>query len=125
MKILLHSPEDLTLSDVEAPGFHVETDEGAPVHCDALQLFAVSLGLCTASVLKGYGAQLKVPADGLSVRLRWSLAEKPRRVESLQLDIHWPELPESRLKAAERAAHHCTVHNTLVHPPRMTTTVTR
>lgn len=125
MKILLHSHEDLTLRDFEAPGFHVETDEGASVPYGALQLFAVSLGLCTASVLMGYGAQLKVLTDGLSVRLRWSLAEKPRRVEALAMDIHWPELPESRLKAAERAAHHCTVHNTLVHPPRLTTTVTR
>ena len=124
MKILLHSEEDLTLSDLEAPGLHVEVDEGAHAHYSALQMFAVSLGLCTASVLMGYGKQLKVPADRLSVRIRWSLAEKPRRLDDIRMEIHWPELPESRLKAAERAAEHCTIHNTLSHPPRMTTTVT-
>jgi uncharacterized OsmC-like protein len=125
MRIRLHSPEDLTLSDLGAPGFHVETDEGAQAPYGALQLFAVSLGLCTASVLMGYGAQLKVPAEGLSVRLRWSVAEKPRRVEDLRMEIHWPALPESRLKAAERAAEHCTIHQTLLRPLRVSTTVTR
>ncbi len=38
--------------------------------------------------------------------------------------IHWPELPASRRAAAERAAGHCTLHHTLEHPPRVTTTVT-
>ncbi len=123
MRILLHSNEDLTLREPGEPGFHVEAAPG--VEYGAVQLFAVSLGLCTASVLMGYGEQLRVSAAQLTVRLRWTLAQKPRRVEALQLDIHWPELPESRLKAAERAAAHCTIHNTLHHPPTLRTTVTR
>ncbi|HSP78804.1 MAG TPA: OsmC family protein [Myxococcaceae bacterium] len=125
MKVRLHSEEDLTLGDFDAPGLYVEVDEGVQAHYSALQMFAVSLGLCTASVLMAYGDMLQVPTQQLTVRLRWTVVEKPHRVEDIRMDIRWPELPESRLTAAERAAEQCTLHNTLLHPPRMVTTVTR
>ncbi len=125
MRVLLHSDADLTLREVDQPGIHVELAPGAHADYGAVQLLAVSLGLCTASVLMGYGEQLGVSAHQLTVRLRWTLAEKPRRVDALHMDIHWPELPESRLRAAERATAHCTIHNTLHHPPTLRTTVTR
>ncbi len=125
MNVRLHSEEDLTLGDFEAPGLHVEADEGVHAHYSALQMFAVSLGLCTASVLMAYGDMLQVSTRQLSVRIRWAVVEKPYRVDDIVMDIRWPELPESRLTAAQRAAEQCTIHNTLLHPPKMVTTVTR
>jgi uncharacterized OsmC-like protein len=125
MKVLLHSEEELTLGDFGAPGLQVEVDEGVHAHYSALQMFAVSLGLCTASVLMGYGDMLQVSTRQLTVRLQWRVVEKPRRVDDLRMDIRWPELPESRLEAARRAAEQCTLHNTLHHPPKLLTTVTR
>ena len=123
MRILLHDDSDLTLSQFDQPGFEVEMDEGVHAHYSALQMFASSLGLCTASVLISYGEHFDASTEELEVRVRWSYAEEPYRVDEIDMDITWPELPESRLEAAERAAEHCTIHNTLHHPPEVETNV--
>ncbi len=124
MRIVLHAESDLTLTDLEAPGFDVES-EAEDVHYSALQMFATSLALCTASVLAAYGENLEVSIEGLAVRVRWDYVDKPYRVGQIAMDITWPGVPESRLKAAERAAATCTIHNTLHHPPEIETRVTR
>ena len=124
MRILLHSEFDLTVSDFHSPDFDVGVDGHAHVHFSALQMFATSLALCTASVLIGYGEQIEAETHGLSVRVRWELDEKPRRIRHIDMDIAWPGLPESRVAAAQRAAAHCTIHNTLHHPTHIDTRVT-
>ena len=122
MKIILHSEEDLELVQFQQPGMEVEaTDEQA--HFSALQMFATSLGLCTYSMLVSYGETISVSADELRIRVRWSYADKPYRIGSLAMDIRWPGLPDSRLKAAQLAANHCTIHHTLEKPPEVTTVV--
>lgn len=123
MKILMHSETDITMSEFDAPAFDIETAPGAEAHYSALQMFATSLGLCTASVLMAYAEQISVATEGLQVRLRWQYAEKPFRVGGMEMDIVWPSLPENRLRAAERAASQCTIHNTLHHPPELVTRV--
>ena len=125
MRILLHGPDDLTLGEFTTPGLHVEHEEGVHVHMGPLQMFVASMGMCTASVMQAYAEQLRVGTDGLQVHLRWKVAGGPRRLDDIEMDILWPELPESRLKAAERAVGQCTLHNTLQHPPHMRTMVTR
>jgi uncharacterized OsmC-like protein len=122
MRILLHSPEDLTLTDFEDPEFRVvpETEE---VHFSAMEMFATSIGLCTYSVLMSYAEQASAGTTGLAIRMRWRYAEGPYRISGIDMDITWPELPANRLKAAERAAEQCTLHNTLEVPPQVTTSV--
>ena len=113
MRIVMHSELELTLSHLHEPGMDISTDEHVHVHFSALQMFATSLALCTGSVLVGYGEQIDAPTDELAVRIRWSVAEKPRRISEIHMEIRWPGLPHSRLGAAQRAAAHCTLHNTL------------
>lgn len=121
MNIELHGASDLTLRNFEMPGFDVTVDEGEDVHFSALQMFATSLGLCTASVLETYGRRFDAPTDDLSMRITWSYAEDPYRVDAVELSIDWPSLPDSRRKAARRAAAQCTIHNTLHDPPEVET----
>lgn len=119
----MHSEFDLTVTELHEPGFHVESAPGAHAHFSALQMFATSLGLCTGSVLVGYGAALSVSTEQLSLRIRWTVAASPNRIDSIDMEIDWPGLPESRRAAAERAAGACTIHNTLHHQPTVRTSV--
>ena len=123
MHILLHDESDLTVSQFDKPGFEVEVEKDVHAHYSALQMFASSLGLCTASVLISYGEQLDASTEGLEVRVRWTYADEPYRVDDIDMEINWPDLPDSRLQAAERAAEQCTTHNTLHHPPHVDTNV--
>ena len=123
MKIRMHDDADLTLAEFEAPEFEVEADPGADAHYSAMQMFATSLGLCTASVLIEYGERFGAGPDGLEVRVRWSYAEEPYRIGEIEMDVAWPELPDNRLDAARRAAEQCTIHNTLLTPPGIVTRV--
>jgi uncharacterized OsmC-like protein len=122
MDVVLNSSEDLEITNFNSNGINITTkDETA--YYSALQMFAVSLSLCTYSVLYSYSEQIDAPVDDLSVHIRWSYAEKPFRIDKIDMDIHWPALPESRLEAAQRAASMCTLHHTLEHPPKVITTV--
>ncbi|MFN7134212.1 MAG: OsmC family protein [Myxococcales bacterium] len=124
MKVLLHSEEALTLGAFDSPGLEVEAAPGAHAHYSAFQMFTVGIGLCTASVLSAYGAQIGVPTDQLTVRIAWTLGEKPRRIGTLDMQINWPGLPDSRLRAAELAAAQCPLHRTLELPPKLSTSIT-
>ncbi len=125
MLIDLVAATELELRAVGDGAFHVHGDAGGQGF-GALQMFAASLAMCTASVLATYAENvLHVPIDQLRLRVRWSYAERPYRVGEIELDVHWPELPEDRLDAVRRAAAACTVHRTLERPPEVTTTVHR
>lgn len=124
MRIVLENEGVLTVSDVAEPGMDVQTAPGVHAHFGALEMFAVSVGLCTTSVLAGYGEQLGVGTDHLSVRIRWTVSEKHHRISELELHFAWPELPPSRRHAAERAAAQCPLHRTLQHSPKLLTRVT-
>jgi uncharacterized OsmC-like protein len=122
MKVILHAKEDVELVDFGDPGLAVEAVE-PHAQFGALQMFATSLGMCTYSVLAAYGAQIEVASENLRIRVRWSYAEQPRRIAEIDMRIRWPGLPDSRLKAAQRAAEQCTLHATLAYPPRVGTEV--
>lgn len=119
----MHGESDLSVFDLASPGFEVETAPGVYEPYSAMQMFATSLGLCTASVLASYAEQVGVSIEKLAVRVKWQYAEGPFRIGSIDMQIFWPELPQSRRIAAERAASHCTIHHTLEHSPQLSTRV--
>ncbi len=123
MKVLMHSEEDLTLSEVSAPDFEI-VSEDPTAHYSAMQMFGTSMALCTWSVLASYGEQVDVDTADLTVRIRWDYVDQPFRIGKIDMDIDWPGLPASRLDAAQRAAAMCTLHNTLHFPPTVDTRVT-
>ena len=122
MNVIMHHSEDLELTAFDEPGLNVDPQD-PEAHFSAIQMFATAMGLCTYSVLAGYAEHSDTPTEQLSVRMRWSYEEHPYRIDKIDMDIQWPDLPESKLAAAQRAATKCTLHNTLEHPPEVTTRV--
>jgi uncharacterized OsmC-like protein len=121
MRVRSSGPNQLELTQVSSPEVELQIES-----LGAIELLAASLGVCTARVLDAYAANVaKVPIDSLAIRVSWELDEHPLRVGALDVGIVWPELPESRLEAARRAALTCTVHRTFSHPPTLMTRVSR
>jgi uncharacterized OsmC-like protein len=120
MRVELHGENDLTLLAFAEPGFHVEVHDPEGSY-SALEMFATSLGLCTASVLIGWAGHHDLVADELEVRVRWRYADDPFRVGAIEMDVHWPGVPERLRESARKAAEHCTLHHTLHEPPEVVT----
>ena len=51
-------------------------------------------------------------------------AENPHRVGAIDVSVTAPGLTDERREAFERVIDHCTVHNTLRHPPAITVGLT-
>ena len=124
MDIVMHSDTSLTLRNFHQPDFAVDTED-PQAHFSALPMFAASLGLCTFSVIAEYASRFDAPTEDIEVDLDWDYVEDPYRIGSIDMEIRWPQVPESRLEAVERAAKRCTIHNTLHHPPQMSTRVVK
>jgi uncharacterized OsmC-like protein len=124
MKVILHDEENLEFRQFNQPALEIEP-ENPQLQYSALQMFATSLAICTYSILTGYAEQIDASIDNLFMNVKWQYSEDPTRIHHIDMDIHWPELPESRLKAAQRAASYCPLHQTLENPPKIITNVVR
>lgn len=63
----------------------------------------------------------RIPAlSGLEVRSTWQYSETPHRVGTMHLSIVLPRrLSEPEKRGLLRTVEHCTVGNTLRHPPKI------
>lgn len=85
-------------------------------------MLASSLAYCTFSVLYSWATHTRQVADDLVIDVSWTFsADEPHRVSEMRLTFRWPSLPEKKREAAKRVAHLCTIHETLLHPPVITT----
>lgn len=88
--------------------------EHPSLYLGAISLFVASLGRCTFAVLREYAMRLEVPVKNIQMDMHWTFAaNKANKIETIELNIYWPEIPENRIKAVERASHKCTVHSTI------------
>lgn len=120
MEIHIRSDDRIRLTEAE-PGFIIDpgdSDTVSPFH-----LLAASLATCTYSVLHSYGQHAKIPLEGLAIDVAWELGGDPFRVTEVEMALHWPDLPDARRAAAERAAAQCTIHHTLAHGATVRTRV--
>ncbi len=124
MKIVLNNDTDLSVSQLHQSGFDVDSADPA-VQLGAIHLCIASLAWCTYAVLASYGQRIDAATDDLSIRLRWGYVERPHRLGRIDMAIHWPQVPESRLDAAMRAAASCTLHNSLQHGVEIDTSIER
>lgn len=122
MNIHLHAPTSLTIADFDTDEFHITADNPA-LSFTALAMWVASLARCTFSVLAVYGERFDADPDSIEIKLDWTFAEQPTRFQSIQMQVFWPDLPENRLKAVQRVAGHCTIHNTIHDCVDVTTTV--
>ncbi len=124
MRVILHTDTSLTLGEFDQPDFVVEAERD-DVHYSALPMFATSLALCTFAVVAEYAKRFDADTGDMEIDVDWEYVPDPYRIGSIDLVIRWPEVPEERLQAVERAAKMCTIHNTLHHPPQIATRVVR
>jgi uncharacterized OsmC-like protein len=101
-----------------------ESSEVGKAYPSAPELLMASLGSCIGSVLVYYAGRHGLNLEGLEVDLDWQIAEQPHRIGSIDVKVRVPlSLPEGQLEALRRVAESCLIHNTLLHPPKMTTAI--
>jgi uncharacterized OsmC-like protein len=95
-------------------------DGGQDGGLSPVELLAGSLGACIAMMVQRY-CQGHGYVDGeVMVSLTVELADEPKRVRSIVVDLEVPrDLPEKRREAIRRLARCCPVHETLRTPPEL------
>lgn len=84
------------------------------------ELFVASLASCVAFYAGRFLARHDLPVGDLSVTAAFTMTERPARVGTVTLSIEVPEgVPDERRAALLAVASHCTVHNSIVQPPRI------
>jgi len=95
-----------------------EPDDGTDTAPSPSELFVASLASCVAFYERRYLQRHDLPQDGLVVTAQAPSGVKPSRVPSMTITLALPDgVPEDKRQALLAVASHCTVHNTLTHPP--------
>ena len=108
---------------IAARGHTLLTDQpaatgGADTAMTPTELLVASLSSCVAFYAGRYLARHGLNRNGLHVTATFTTATtRPARVGEVRLTIRVPGIPPSRQAALLAVASHCTVHNTLHHPP--------
>jgi putative redox protein len=92
-------------------------DGGGDTAPTPTELFVAGLAACIGFYAERFLRRHNLPAAGLQVDCAYEWAENPHRVGRIQLTVDVPGLPPEKRVAFERVIGHCTVHNTLEHPP--------
>lgn len=121
MKIILLSDDAIRLEPIPGP-LTIEAIDAEQSY-SPFHMLASALATCTFSVMEAWATHASLGIDDLAVIVRWTFAEDPHRVNSMNVTFEWPSLPAKRYAAARRVAEMCTVHATLMHPPTITADV--
>ncbi len=82
------------------------------------ELFVASLTSCVAFYARRYLHRHHFDTTGLAVDASFQLADKPARVDRIDITIRLADdLPAVRRDALLAVARHCTVHNSITTPP--------
>ena len=82
-----------------------------------VELLAGSLGTCIAMMVQGYCQRHGYDGD-VGVSLTMELADKPKRIVRIVIDLELPDgVPEDKKEAIKRVAQRCPIHETLKSPP--------
>jgi uncharacterized OsmC-like protein len=98
---------------------------GTDVGPTATELFVTGLVGCVAHYARGFLARHGIDPEGLTVTGDWAMAaDRPARVSQVSVEIQPPQgFPAQKRAALLAVASHCTVHNSLTQPPRVSVQV--
>jgi uncharacterized OsmC-like protein len=85
------------------------------------ELLLASLGSCAAFYAAQYLRSRKLATEGTRVRITAEKVKDPAaRLDNFRIEVltNVPLSDEHRA-GVERAVHHCLIHNTLLHPPKL------
>ena len=108
--------------NIRVRGHHVTTDlsekdGGRDLGPSPAELLAASLGSCIAMMVQGYCRKHGYDGD-VGVSLTMEIADKPKRIARIVVDVDLPEgVPQDRMAAIKRVAQRCPIHETLMSPP--------
>jgi len=84
------------------------------------ELLLASLASCAGFYAAQYLRKYKLATKGTRVRVTADKAKEPARVDNFHIEVESPrDLTEEHRVGMERAVHHCLIHNTLLHPPKI------
>jgi uncharacterized OsmC-like protein len=117
MKITLLSDDAIRLEPTPGP-MTIEAPS-AEMTYSPFHMLASALASCTFSVMQSWATHKQLSVDDLTIEVQWIFADDPHRVSDFGVVFDWPSLPPDRLTTAKRVAALCTIHATLMHPPRI------
>jgi uncharacterized OsmC-like protein len=89
------------------------------------ELLLASLGSCAGFYAAQYLKKRRLAPEGTIVRVSAEKAKDPARMENFRIALEVPgELCDQDRKGIEDSVHHCLIHNTLLHPPKISLEVT-
>jgi putative redox protein len=84
------------------------------------ELLLASLGSCAAFYAAQYLRKHKLATEGTRVQVVADKVKDPARIDNFRIEIETPaELSAQHRAGVEAAVHHCLIHNTLLHPPKI------
>ncbi|MGC2473862.1 MAG: OsmC family protein [Candidatus Sulfotelmatobacter sp.] len=85
------------------------------------ELLLASLASCAGFYAAQYLRKFKLATKGTRVRVTADKVKDPvARIDNFRIEIETPlELTDQHRQGVERAVHHCLIHNTLLHPPKI------
>ena len=84
------------------------------------ELLLASLGSCAGFYAVQYLKKHKLATEGTIVRVTAEKAKDPARLDNFRIALEIPgELGTAEIDGIEQAVHHCLIHNTLLHPPKI------
>jgi uncharacterized OsmC-like protein len=101
---------------IDQPESEGGTDQGVT----PIELLNASLASCAAFYAMTFLKRRISTFSGLEIRSTWLYLEDPHRVGTIHLSIVLPQrLSEYEKRGLLRIVQHCTVENTLKHPPQI------
>jgi len=90
------------------------------------ELLLASLGSCAGYYVAEYLRKHKLATEGTRVRVTGEKVKDPlARMTNFAIEVDTPvDLTAEQLKGVEEAVEHCLVHNTLLHPPKISLKIT-
>jgi uncharacterized OsmC-like protein len=110
----------LQVRDHEVNSDMSEKDGGRDAGPSPVELLAGALGACIAMMAQTYCDRHGYTDGDVGVSLTLELADSPKRVGAIVVDVELPNgLPEDKKDAVKRMIERCPVHETLRNPPRL------
>ncbi len=95
-------------------------EEGEDTGMTPVELFVSSLGCCIGVYAKIFCDRHKILSENMKIDLEWQMAKNPSRIDEVKARIDLKQDVNSDLEQAIiRMVKHCTVHNTLMNPPKI------
>lgn len=84
------------------------------------ELMLASLGACAGYYAAQYLRKHQLAQEGTKVRVTAEKEKNPARMENFRIEVCVPtELEEKHRLGVQESVHHCLIHNTLLHPPKI------